>query len=806
MFALASTFNQNIGAWNTGAVTNMAAMFFLASAFNQNIEAWNTGAVTNMSNMFAQASAFNQSIGAWNTGAVTTMSSMFNQASAFNQNIGAWNTGAVTNMQGMFQLASSFNQNIGAWVLKPGVDLSNMFDNCGVDCSNYSATLIGWNANPSTPNGITLGAIGLLYLPSAVSARTNLIGAKGWAITGDAFSSGLVPTITSFAPTSGAIGSSVTITGTNFSTVVKFNGISAVVSAFTSTSITTTVPVGATTGTISVTLGCNTATSSSVFTVGSTPSITITTQPTDFTACVGQTATFTTAATGTTNITYQWQYSPDGIVPFVDLTNTGGYSNVGTSSFTINSTGNFGAGKYQCKINGDFAPTVYSNTVSFSVNALPPTPIALGVNNCGSGSITLTASGGSAGQYMWYDTGGLISGQINSTYVTPVISATTTYSVSINNGTCVSQKASVIATINSIPSAPAATPGSNCGTSAITLNASGGTNGQYRWYTISSGGTAITGEVNSSYTTPSISSTTSYYVSINNGTCESSRIPVVATINLVLIAPSITNASGCANTLFTLNAAGGSNGQYRWYTVVTGGTAIAGQVNSSYVTPTLTSSTTYYVSINNGTCESSRTPLAVTIITSGCTPPTIDTKSLATQVGGKVTLDLIPLIKTPGSSLDINSIQITSQPKSGAKASITNGVLTIDYTGVTFSGIEQLGIRACDQTGSCATQQFDIEVAGDIVVYNGLAPNGHLQNQKFIIEFIDVLPETKNNKVTIFDRWENQVWQGTNYDNNKAVFTGISDGGNDLPAGTYFYKIEFSSGRKTQTGFISLKR
>ena len=280
----------------------------------------------------------------------------------------------------------------------------------------------------------------------------------------------------------------------------------------------------------------------------------------------------------------------------------------------------------------------------------------------------------------------------------------------------------------------------------------------------------------------------------------------MATINLVPVAPNITNASGCANTLFTLNAAGGSNGQYRWYTVVTGGTAIAGQVNSSYITPTLTSSTTYYVSINNGTCESQRTPLVVTIITSGCTPPTIDTKSLATQVGGKVTLDLIPLIKTPGSSLDINSIQITSQPKSGAKASITNGVLTIDYTGVTFSGIEQLGIRACDQTGSCATQQFDIEVAGDIVVYNGLAPNGHLQNQKFIIEFIDVLPETKNNKVTIFDRWQNEVWKGNNYDNNAVVFKGASDGGNDLPTGIYFYKIEFSGGRKMQTGFISLKR
>lgn len=50
-----------------------------------------------------------------------------------------------------------------------------------------------------------------------------------------------------------------------------------------------------------------------------TPIITITTQPSDFIACLGDAATFTAAATGATNITYQWQYSPDGKVAFTDL-------------------------------------------------------------------------------------------------------------------------------------------------------------------------------------------------------------------------------------------------------------------------------------------------------------------------------------------------------------------------------------------------------------------------------------------------------------------------------------------------------
>ena len=243
MFSRADAFNQNIGLWNTAAVTNMSAMFANTSAFNQNIGSWNTtavtdmnnmfreaiafnnggsnsinnwntAAVTNMSFMFAGASAFNQNIGSWNTtavtdmknmfwlastfdnggnnsiinwntAAVTDMRSMFQEASAFNQNIGSWNTDAVTDMSSMFSGASVFNQNIGSWALNPGVDMSNMLDNSGLDCNNYSATLIGWNANASTPNGRTLGANTLEYGTNAVAARTNLTGAKGWTITGD---------------------------------------------------------------------------------------------------------------------------------------------------------------------------------------------------------------------------------------------------------------------------------------------------------------------------------------------------------------------------------------------------------------------------------------------------------------------------------------------------------------------------------------------------------------------------------------------------------------------------------------------
>jgi IPT/TIG domain len=80
---------------------------------------------------------------------------------------------------------------------------------------------------------------------------------------------GAAPTITSFAPTAGPVGTSVTITGTGLgsATSVKFNGKAATITSNTATQIVTKVPAGATTGPITVTTAGGTATSATKFTV-----------------------------------------------------------------------------------------------------------------------------------------------------------------------------------------------------------------------------------------------------------------------------------------------------------------------------------------------------------------------------------------------------------------------------------------------------------------------------------------------------------------------------------------------------------
>jgi surface protein len=47
-----TSFNGNIGSWNTSSVTSMSFMFNVATSFNQGIGSWDVSSVTDMSSMF----------------------------------------------------------------------------------------------------------------------------------------------------------------------------------------------------------------------------------------------------------------------------------------------------------------------------------------------------------------------------------------------------------------------------------------------------------------------------------------------------------------------------------------------------------------------------------------------------------------------------------------------------------------------------------------------------------------------------------------------------------------------------------
>lgn len=529
---------------------------------------------------------------------------------------------------------------------------------------------------------------------------------------------------------------------------------------------------------------------------GAGNTITITQQPADAIVCNGATATFSCLAAGTTNITYQWQFSPNSSpLVFTDIANGGIYSGATTSTLTVVTTGNAGAGRYRCRINGDVALEVQTYDEGLFINPPPAAPVAIPNSGCVATAVVVGASGASNGQYRWYTVasgGTAIPGEVNSQYTTPALTVTTDYYASINNGTCESSRTIVTATVLPSPGPPTTTGAVSCAASSMTLTASGSTNGNYRWYTASTGGTAIPGEVNSQYVTPIVAATTNWFVSIFNGTCESTRQSVSATIDQVA-KPTITTTN-CTASGATLNGPAGFT-SYIWST---GGSGQSISVSSAG---------SYTLVVKNGNGCSSPVSDAVTFTAAFCNQsPQGTTTSLTTTIDVPVSTDLLNLFKDPDNNLDLTTFKIVTPPLSGAKASITAGILSVDYTGISFAGTDEITVSVCDLAGACVQQKITIEVAGEIIVYTGISPDGNGKNDNWIIKYIDLLPDTKENHVTVYNRWGDAVFEVDNYNNTSRVFAGVGKNGSELGTGTYFYKIEFSSGRKTLTGYLSLKR
>lgn len=196
MFFGATVFNQPIGSWNVGNVTDMFGMFSGTVAFNANISSWNVSSVTNMRQMFTNAIAFNQPIGGWDISNVNNIQSMFSGATSFNQNLGSWDVSNISDMTQVFFGASAFNQNLGTWNVTNVANMTNMLFSSGLSTANYDATLIGWASQPVRSN-VTLGVNGLTYCGGEV-ARNTLITTHNWIISGDTKLCGIQPFITTW--------------------------------------------------------------------------------------------------------------------------------------------------------------------------------------------------------------------------------------------------------------------------------------------------------------------------------------------------------------------------------------------------------------------------------------------------------------------------------------------------------------------------------------------------------------------------------------------------------------------------------
>lgn len=330
--------------------------------------------------------------------------------------------------------------------------------------------------------------------------------------------------------------------------------------------------------------------------------------------CVGQTVTFTDTST---NIPAGWTWTFEGGTPSSSTSQN--------PVITYNSLGTYDVTLVAANYNG--TNTIIA-TDHITVYAYPVVTSTTPASRCDSGAVTLQATT-NVGTVNWFDaaTGGNLVGT-GTSFTTPSLTSTTTYYVEALNGVCSSARSAVVATVNTTPTITSTTPTTRCGSGSATISATASA-GTIFWYAAASGGTALSSGTNFS---PNVTATTTYYVETTLNGCTSARTAVVVTVNNVPTITSTTPASRCDSGSVTLQATA-SNGTLSWYNTPTGGTSLG--TGTSFITPSISVSTNFYVESTDGTCTSTRTAVLATV---NATPSITSTSPSQVCDSGTVTL------------------------------------------------------------------------------------------------------------------------------------------------------------------------
>jgi gliding motility-associated-like protein len=521
-----------------------------------------------------------------------------------------------------------------------------------------------------------------------------------------------------------------------------------------------------------------------------------TVQPSGLNICEGNTTTIS-IANPQTNLAYSWYSDANG----------------GTAIFTGNqfTTPVLSANTvyYVAAFSSQNCNPSSRLAVRVNVNALPvaSTLTADAATVCSGGKATFTIASPAAGVvYRWFDspakTNKLFEG---STFVSgPVADNIDFYVDAVNAAGCTSSGITAAhVTVTAAPNAPllANNTVSVCSGSPATFSVANPQTGYtYNWFDTATGGTLL--YTGTSFTTPSISTNTTYYVDATlNGSCTSATRSA-ATVN-VRTAPaaatvSLATAVVCAGSPNTLTASSATaNASFNWYLSATGGTAV--YTGSTYTTPALTANTTYYVE---------------TVSSEGCTAST-RTAAVIT-VGSRLNAPVLSVISKTASEIKFGWTSVTGA--SGYEISLDNGLTFIspgtgNVLSYTASGLEPAqkvtlvvrakGVMDCQTSaGSQTVTATSVNPLGNTVwVPNAFTPNGDGNNDVLLVYGNAI----KTINFSVYSHWGELIFNSTSLTNGwDGTYKGTIE-----PVGVYTYYVEAvtTDGQTVQTkGTITLIR
>ncbi|MGZ3941018.1 MAG: T9SS type B sorting domain-containing protein [Bacteroidia bacterium] len=141
-------------------------------------------------------------------------------------------------------------------------------------------------------------------------------------------------------------------------------------------------------------------------------------------------------------------------------------------------------------------------------------------------------------------------------------------------------------------------------------------------------------------------------------------------------------------------------------------------------------------------------------------------------------------------------------------SAVTGGTTPYVYTwsnGASTQNLNNVGagnytLQVTDNKGCVVTATITLTEPLALEMPSGISPNGDGLNDYFVVHGIEAYPD---NLITVFNRWGNVVYEKSKYAN---TWAGKSNGGADLPDGTYFVVLKINNTDITLKGYVDIRR
>ncbi|MFZ4107110.1 gliding motility-associated C-terminal domain-containing protein, partial [Flavobacterium sp.] len=569
-----------------------------------------------------------------------------------------------------------------------------------------------------------------------------------------------LPTIT--GTLSACVGSTIQLSGNGIAaTTNAWESSNTAVATISATGLVTSVASGTTTITYTNSTGCQTTASTTIIAL---PTITGT-----LSACVGSTTQLIGTSTAATSNAWTTSNSAVAII-----SNTAIVTGVASGTTTITYTNSTGC----------------QTTVNVTINTLPT--ITGTLNACVGNTIQLTGTATAATSNAWTTSNSAVATISNTGIVTGVASGTTTITYTNSNG---------CQTNATVTISPLAIPNVNFSYAQVCINSATSplpiltTNfvngGVFSSSTLNVN--ATTGAVNLNTATSGIHQIT-YTLAQNTANCTAAGVytaSIVITAGLTPVTTFNYNSINCANAINQIPVTA-----FEFYTggvySSTNGLSInsnTGEINFVQSTPG-NYTVTYTVQPNPSNCNSGgSSSISISILN-----PLNYSIDVICQ-GQSLALQVIPT----NNSFNVNDVNYSWTNSTNNPIGTNNAVFNIeDY-------LNQNPNLNLPQTFNISVRLNGCSYSSNITVTNnpckiiprGISPNNDQVNDAFDLTGLGVI------ELSIYNRYGTKVYSFNG--NYSDQWSGLSNDGNDLPDGTYFYSIQKADNTNV-TGWVYINR